>query len=162
MRCAALGWLLVSSPFPPGTARINAQTCFGGFVNLALMPTPTNAHIQYLLATSPSWCLGSRVLGLKIFITSFWLSFKAAKHLWTSKFLTMSGQRPPLWCDGSCSCGAWWQRGWASVGRLLGQSCGIRSAVDVKEEEKMAHGDKLPGNFYGASYSSLSRQLQRC
>jgi len=24
----------------------------------------------------------------------------------------------------------------------------------------MAHGDKLPGNFYGASYSSLSRQLQ--
>lgn len=26
----------------------------------------------------------------------------------------------------------------------------------------MAHGDKLPGNFYGASYSSLSRQLQHC
>lgn len=26
----------------------------------------------------------------------------------------------------------------------------------------MARGDKLPGNFYGASYSPLSRQLQRC
>lgn len=34
-------------------------------------------------------------------------------------------------------------QGRARVGRLLGQSCGIRSAVDVKEEEKMAHGDKL-------------------
>lgn len=46
--------------------------------------------------------------------------------------------------------------GWAA----LGQSCGTRAAADVKEEEKMAHGDKLPGNFYGASYSALSRQLQ--
>lgn len=26
----------------------------------------------------------------------------------------------------------------------------------------MAHSDKLPGDFYGASYSSLSRQLQHC
>lgn len=34
-------------------------------------------------------------------------------------------------------------QGRARAGRLLGQSCGIRSAVDVKEEEKMAHGDKL-------------------
>lgn len=56
----------------------------------------------------------------------------------------------------------WWvqqpygSEGWAA----LGQSCGTRAAADVKEEEKMAHGDKLPGNFYGASYSSLSRQLQ--
>lgn len=48
------------------------------------------------------------------------------------------------------------------LGRLLGQSRGTKAAADVKEEEKMAHGDKLPGNFYGASYSSLSRQLQLC
>lgn len=60
-------------------------------------------------------------------------------------------------------------RRWVSQPRCLtaagtgeGWSCGIRSAADVKEEEKMAHGDKLPGNFYGASYSSLSRQLQHC
>lgn len=44
----------------------------------------------------------------------------------------------------------------------LGQCCGTRAAADVKEEEKMAHADKLPGNFCGASYSSLSRQLQLC
>lgn len=53
--------------------------------------------------------------------------------------------------------------GWSGDRRgLLGHSCGTGAAADVKEEEKMAHGDKLPGNFYGASYSSLSRQLQLC
>jgi len=37
-------------------------------------------------------------------------------------------------------------QGRVRVGRLLGH-CSIRAAADVKEEEKMAHSDKLPGNF---------------
>lgn len=52
--------------------------------------------------------------------------------------------------------------GFAAWAGRLGRSRGTRAAADVKEEEKMAHGDKLPGNFYGASYSSLTRQLQLC
>lgn len=116
MRCDALGWLLASSPFPPGTARMEAQMPLHGFTDLALESASAMLQISGVcVSTAPRPALVGPAATVP---------------------------------DGS------------GAGRLLGQSCGTRAAADVKEEEKMAHGDKLPGNFYGASYSSLSRQLQ--
>lgn len=84
--------LAFSSPFPVGTARIKAQMPFRGLVNLALK---LNIHVQHPLTTSSttSQRLGSQLLGLQIFITSFCLCFQAAKHLWRSAF--PCGDRAP-------------------------------------------------------------------